>query len=59
MKQKIEWQTGVPTKRGIYLITFKEGYVDTCYWDECDGWEYCEANIVAWFLIDDIEPYKQ
>ncbi len=58
-KQNIEWRTGTPTESGIYLITLKEGHVDTSYWGECDGWEYREANIIAWCPIDNINPYKK
>lgn len=60
MKQMIQWKTGTPTENGIYLITLSSGYVDTSYWSECYGWEYCCAEaIVAWLSIDNIEPYKQ
>lgn len=59
MKQKIEWQTGTPHEKSMYLITLSSGDVDTSFWSERYGWEYCCADaIVAWLSIDNIEPYK-
>lgn len=61
MKQEINWQIGVPTQGGLYLVSHKNGFVDTCYWEEWrDKWE-CEhynGNIVAWFPIDYIQPFE-
>jgi hypothetical protein len=58
MKQIIKWRNGTPTKSGIYLITLKDGYVGTSYWGELYGWERFETDIIAWYPIDNIKPYK-
>lgn len=65
--QKINWQTGTPTKNGTYLVTYdccgQPPTISVLYWYK-DHWlnqlvdDDKELNIIAWYNINDIEPYK-
>ena len=55
---EIVWNIGKP-KEGIHVVTRcvdGENIVDTSYYSEIYGWE-CD-NVVAWYSIDNIKPYK-
>ena len=59
MKQSINWQTGVPTKEGTYLLTMKDGNTAVkSFFLKVDR-EFFEDSVVAWCHITDIEPYKE
>lgn len=65
--QKINWQTGTPTKNGTYLVTYdcykQPPTISVLYWYK-DHWlnrlvdDDKELNVIAWYNINDIEPYK-
>lgn len=59
MKQKINWQNGIPTNDGNYVVTLEDGTIDTTFYSVFDGWEYKEMQVIAWFPIKNFEPYKK
>ena len=60
----IQWQTGTPKETGKYLITTKHHEVEVDRWlpapDEYgDHWErHYDVDVIAWCLIENIEPFK-
>ena len=65
----IKWQTGEPTKEGLYLVQLKKLHwqwkksiaslfdVDTWHGS---FWEYYDKEeVVAWCLLNSVEPYKE
>lgn len=64
----IQWQTGTPKETGTYLITFK--YLDEFHVVDVDRWcgvpdnygdhweKHYDVNVIAWCLIENIEPFK-
>lgn len=69
MNSVIEWKTGVPKKSGSYLITTSKNDVlvssyiydfrdDRWYW--LDSFDYpLTEYVIAWYPINEIEPYKE
>ena len=64
MESVIKWRTGKPPKVGKYLITTKHGNVFSAVWyyktnNLCD-WERCFiGDVIAWYPLSEIEPYKE
>ena len=68
-KSIIQWQTGEPTKEGLYLVQFNRHHYkhkkDTASLFDTDTWQYNfweyydKEEIVAWCPLDSIEPYKE
>lgn len=60
MESVIKWKTVMPTETGKYIITTKYG-VGCIYFepkDVCDV-DFFKQFVIAWYLVDDIEPYKE
>ena len=61
----VRWQTGEPKEEGDYLTTRKseDGKTYVCYnfWvDKKWAAVPCDHSItIAWYRIDDLEPYKE
>lgn len=66
MTSVINWQTGMPERSGLYLVTLSTGkvtsmewynpYTSSPYWlDE----EEEEGEVVAWCDFKDVKPYKE
>lgn len=60
MKSEINWQTGLPKEKGIYLVTTDEETVcSTSFHPEeevdIDYFAFC---ITAWCKLTDIKPYR-
>lgn len=64
----IEWQTGIPTEEGRYIITTSQNEVTTAYYsyeyrDDCYYWfdnSYHVINdVIAQCPLSEIEPYKE
>ena len=69
MESIIKWRTGVPKGRhGKFIITYNyfdcfTKYVTTAI-REGDTWydtnyDRLRVDVIAWYPIDDIEPYKE
>lgn len=60
----IQWQTGTPKETGKYLITTKHHEVEVDMWRRIpdkygDHWKsHYDEDIIAWCLIENIEPFK-
>ena len=58
----IKWQTGTPKVFGKYLITTKYNEVDvdmSILTSDGDHWErHYDEDVIAWCLIENIEPFK-
>lgn len=68
MENIIKWQTETPNYNGTYLITFK--YFDynpkyvTIAIREDNSWystayDILNVDVLAWYPINNIEPYKE
>lgn len=64
----IKWQTGTPSYNGSYLITYKhfdcyQKYVIVAI-REGNSWystayDLLRVDVLAWYPINNIEPYKE
>ena len=60
----IQWQTGTPKETGKYLLTTKYHEVMVDMWfgvpdNDGDHWEHhYDEDVIAWCLIENIEPFK-
>lgn len=60
----IQWQAGTPNETGKYLITTKHHEVEVDMWfSELDiygeHWDrHFDDDVIAWCLIENIEPFK-
>lgn len=60
----IQWQTGMPKEMANYLITTKHHEVEVDMWfavpnEYGDHWEHhYDEDVIAWCLIENIEPFK-
>ena len=59
MTSEINWNTGIPDKFGIYLVTTIFDVVDICHFKDGEWQIYDNEEIVAWCLMDNIKPYKE
>lgn len=59
MTSEINWNTGIPDKFGIYLVTTIFDVVDICHFKDGEWQIYDNEEIVAWCLMDNIKPYKK
>lgn len=64
MESVIKWQTGVPKEEGKYLVTTKDGkiqsgvYIATLRYGH--HWVLIgDENVIAWCPLSEIEPYKE
>lgn len=62
MESVIKWQTGEPKERGSYIVSIKgldANYVTCDVYVHETGWcHWKKEEIIAWFKLSDIEPYK-
>lgn len=60
----IQWQTGTPKYPGDYLVTTKHHNVEKDTWrNNADiyknHWVYHDdEDVIAWCLIENVEPFK-
>lgn len=62
MESIIKWQTGIPTKKGRYILSLKGSKkIDTDNWSiYTKKWYHYNNNyVIAWCKLSDIEPYKE
>ena len=61
MESIIKWQTGEPTKDGVYLVTTILGEVKTSTYIKAKAIDFgfFSQDVVAWCKLSDIEPYKE
>ena len=60
MESVIKWQIGIPTGKGQYIITTKDG-VGCIYFepkDVCDV-GFFKQFVIAWYPLNDIKPYQE
>lgn len=63
-KSTIKWQTGTPKHTGQYLITTKHHNVEADVWlpkpnEYGDHWlRHYDTDVIAWYEIESIEPFK-
>ena len=63
MGSTIKWQTGEPKENGDYLVSLKNGTVESSH--ACQkiggGFDFVPGsrNVVAWCKLSDIKPYKE
>lgn len=59
MESVIKWRTGEPNEYADYLVTIIGGEVDVMTWIgyEWDSW--LGDSVIAWFPLNEIEPYKE
>ena len=60
MESVIKWKTAIPTEKGKYIITTKDG-VGCIYFDPKDIYDvdFFKQFVIAWYPLSDIEPYKE
>ena len=62
MESIIKWRTGFPDIKGEYLITEDNGEITTDCWyvlEHYSYWVHHRADeVVAWYKLSEIEPYK-
>ena len=62
MENIIKWRTGFPDIEGEYLITEDNGEITTDCWcvlEHYSYWVHHRADeVVAWYKLSEIEPYK-
>jgi hypothetical protein len=62
MESKIKWQTGIPTKRGRYILSIKGSKkIDIDNWSVYtkNWYHYNNTHVIAWCKLSDIESYKE
>lgn len=68
MENIIKWQTGTPNYNGTYLITFRHFDYNPKYVTiairEGNNWysttyDVLRVDVLAWYPINNIEPYKE
>lgn len=68
MESVIKWQTGVPTDNGEFIITYKyfkcfTKHITTAIragntWYDTN-FDKLRVDIIAWYPLNEIEPYKE
>jgi hypothetical protein len=58
MESTIKWQTGEPEVDGCYIITDKQHHVTTDTWIGRTWTRHYDKDVIAWFPLIDIEPFK-
>lgn len=60
MTSKINWQTGMPIKKGRYILSIKGGKIDMDNWSiyTKKWYNYNNTYVLAWCRLSNIEPYK-
>jgi hypothetical protein len=62
MESVIKWQTGEPKEEGDYLVSLKNGCVQSDVFGVLGRKKWLCFNsdfILAWCKLSDIEPYKE
>lgn len=64
MESTIKWQTCEPKEHCNYIVSLKDGSVGSAVfapWDiKQSFWGiYLKKDVVAWYKLSDIEPYKE
>ena len=61
MESVIKWQTGVPKKKGRYLLSTRDGKIDIDNWSiYTNNWyHYANFFVLAWCPLSKIKPYKE
>lgn len=58
MESVIKWRTGIPTKKGRYIVFRRKEKIHVDWWTSNQRW-IVSKDVVAWCPVDEIEPYKE
>ena len=60
MESVIKWQTGLPIKKGRYILSIKGGKIDLDNWSiyTKNWYHYNNTYVLAWCPLRKIKPYN-